>query len=264
MHAPPGHLANDLATITADVLARVRVRAPRVHCITNAVAQAFTANVLLAVGAIPSMTIAADEVAAFTAGANALLVNLGTFDAERREAVEIAIEVATEEGLPWVLDPVFVNRSEPRAAYARTLAARKPGAIRLNRAEFKAVAGFEPEAEPDGAALSAYALDCLSVIGLTGPVDVVTDGARTITIENGDPLMASVTAMGCAGSGLLAACLAVENDSFLATAAALLALGVAGEVASMTAHGPGSFAAGILDALHGLKRDVLIQRARVV
>src|SRR5258707_2650430 len=125
MHAPDdlSHI-RDLPAITADVLVRVRTQSPRVHCITNAVAQNFTANVLLAAGAIPSMTVAPDEIAAFTASANALLVNLGTFDAGRREAADIAIVVATKEGLPWVLDPVFVNRSAPRAAYARALIAR--------------------------------------------------------------------------------------------------------------------------------------------
>ena len=46
------------AGIAADLLERVRRTAPRVHCITNAVAQHFTANVLLALGAVPSMTIA--------------------------------------------------------------------------------------------------------------------------------------------------------------------------------------------------------------
>lgn len=256
MHAPP----SDLPAITADILARVRAQSPRVHCITNAVAQNFTANLLLAAGAVPSMTVAPEEIAAFTASANVLLVNLGTFDAGRREAADIAIEVATEEGLPWVLDPVFADRSDARAAYARALIARGPSAIRLNRAEFRAVAGSEPEGE----ALDAYALDCLSVIGLTGAVDTVTDGARLVTIENGDPLMARVTAMGCAGSGLLAACLAVESDPWRATAAALLALGVAGEIAGLTASGPGSFAVGIIDELHRLDAGALAARARVL
>jgi hydroxyethylthiazole kinase len=261
MHAP-GDLSHigDLPAVTADILARVRAQSPRVHCITNAVAQNFTANVLLAAGAIPSMTVSPDEIAAFTASANALLVNLGTFDAGRREAADIAIAVATEEGLHWVLDPVFVNRSEARAAYARALIRRKPSAIRLNHAEFKAVAGFDPEGE----ALDAYALDCQAVIGLTGAVDIVTDGARVAAIENGDPLMARVTAMGCAGSALLAACLAVEDDAWRATAAALLALGVAGEIAGLTANGPGSFAVGIIDELHRLDAGALAERARVV
>ena len=132
MHAPQ----SDLAHVTAEILARLRARRPRVHCITNNVAQNFTANVLLAAGAVPSMTLAAEEIGAFVASADALLVNLGTFDEERREAAATAIEVAAEEGVPWVLDPVFIDRSPPRAAYARTLVAQKPRVIRLNRAEF--------------------------------------------------------------------------------------------------------------------------------
>ena len=180
------------------------------HCITNAVAQTFTANTLLAAGAIPSMTLAADEIGAFVARADALLVNLGTFDAERRDATAAALEVASEEGVPWVLDPVFIDRSEPRAAYAKSLVAQKPRAIRLNRAEFVALSGVEP----DDAALARYALDTLAVVALTGTVDRITDGAQLVAIENGHPLMARVTAMGCAASALNAAFLAVESDPF--------------------------------------------------
>src|SRR5690349_22901122 len=137
--------AGELPHITSDILTRLRARAPRVHCITNAVAQTFTANVLLAAGAIPSMTLSADEIGAFVARADALLINLGTFDAERRDAVAVALEAAGEARMPWVLDPVFIDRSEQRADYARTLAGQKPSAIRLNAAEFAALAGAEAE-----------------------------------------------------------------------------------------------------------------------
>ena len=249
--------AGELPHITADLLTRLRERAPRVHCITNAVAQAFTANVLLATGAIPSMTLSADEIGAFVARADALLVNLGTFDAERRDAAATALEVATEEGVPWVLDPVFIDRSEPRAAYAKSLVAQKPRAIRLNRAEFIALSG----AEPEGEALSRYALDTLAVVALTGTVDQITDGAQRVEIENGHPLMARVTAMGCAASALNGAFLAVESDPFLASAAALLCFGVAGGIAGERATGPGSFATAILDALYALDRNTLIEKA---
>ncbi len=68
----------------AALLAKIRARAPRVHCITNTVAQAFTANMLLAAGATPSVTTSPEEIAGFVAGADSLLVNLGTLDAERR------------------------------------------------------------------------------------------------------------------------------------------------------------------------------------
>ena len=249
----------DLAAACADVLERVRAHAPRVHCITNAVAQTFTANVLLAAGARPSMTISPEEIGSFVASADALLVNLGTFDAARREATDTAVEVATEEGVPWVLDPVLIDRSPPRATYAGALVARGPRAVRLNHAEFAALAGAGPQPET----LRRYALDALTVVGLTGEVDVVTDGARLATVRNGHALMARVTAMGCVASALVAACLAVEGDGWLATMAALVALGVAGEGAAAHARGPGSFAVEILDALHRLDRDTLVARAKV-
>src|SRR4051794_41683090 len=84
MPAEGAEMRAELPHIAADILTRLRARGPRVHCITNAVAQTFTANTLLAAGAVPSMTLAADEIGAFVARADALLVNLGTFDAERR------------------------------------------------------------------------------------------------------------------------------------------------------------------------------------
>jgi hydroxyethylthiazole kinase len=250
---------SELPHITADILARLRARAPRVHCITNAVAQAFTANVLLAAGAIPSMTISPDEVGAFVARADALLVNLGTFDAERRDATAAALEVAAERRVPWVLDPVFIDRSEPRAAYAKSLVAQNPDALRLNAREFATLCG----AEADDAALARYALDTLAVIALTGTVDRITDGARTLAIENGHPLMARVTAMGCAASALTAAFLAIESDPFRATAAALLTFGVAGSVAGERATGPGSFATAIIDTIYALDLHTLEEKARV-
>lgn len=254
MHAPV-----EFADIAADVLARVRDRAPRVHCITNTVAQNYTANVLLAAGAVPSMTISPEEIAAFVASADALLVNLGTFDAERRDAVDAALGAAAAARRPWVLDPVFIDRSPARAAFARTLLARPPAAVRLNLSEFATLFGGEASDEAAARAAKAFA----TVVALTGDTDLVTDGMRRAAIRNGHPLMGLVTAMGCAGSALLGAALAVETDAWLAAVAALAALGVAGEIAGAGAAGPGSFAIAIIDALHGLDRATLRARMRV-
>jgi hydroxyethylthiazole kinase len=252
MHAPI-----ELADIAADVLARIRERAPRIHCITNSVAQQYTANMLLAAGAVPSMTISADEIGAFVAGADALLVNLGTSDRERKSAIEVAVKTAAEKELPWLLDPVFVDRSPGRAQFGRTLLAARPAVVRLNHVEFVALSG--KKAESDAAARFAQAN--ATIVALTGDVDIVSDGHRRIAIANGDPMMAAVTAMGCAGAAFVCAALAVEPDAWLATLAALAAFGVAGEVAAQAAQGPGSFAGGMIDALHRLDRATL--RARV-
>ncbi|MEJ2625905.1 MAG: hydroxyethylthiazole kinase [Pseudolabrys sp.] len=249
----------DLAQSAAAVLARLRARGPRVHCITNAVAQNFTANVLLAAGCVPSMTVNAQEIAAFVARADALLVNLGTLDRERRAATEIAVATAGKDNVPWALDPVFVDRAAPRADFARVLVGRGPKAVRLNAREFATLAG----AEPSPAALGAYAREHATVVALSGETDLIANGARLARLANGDPLMAKVTAMGCAGSALVAACLAVEPDPWRAAAAGLTIIGVAGELAAREAQGPGSFAVAILDALHNLDEPALIQRATV-
>jgi hydroxyethylthiazole kinase len=75
--------------------------------------------------------------------------------------------------------------------------------------------------------------------------------------------MAKVTAMGCAGSAMVTACLAVEPDAFRAAAAALTILGVAGERAADNSTGPASFAVAVIDTLHNLSGLALADRARV-
>jgi hydroxyethylthiazole kinase len=205
------------------------------------------------------MTVAPEEIAEFVASADALLVNLGTLNPARREAAEIAIEQAIEERRPWVLDPVFVDRSAARAAFARKLLEKMPRALRLNRAEFTTLA----QAEPTDQALKRCALDRLSVVALTGVSDAVTDGAQMARIENGDPLMARVTAVGCAGTALVAACLAVETDPWTAAVSGLLLFAIAGECAAARARGPGSFAVELLDALSRLDSETIRMRTRV-
>jgi hydroxyethylthiazole kinase len=259
MHHPTSASRASVAQAASDILTRLRDRGPRVHCITNAVAQNFTANVLLAAGCVPSMTLSAEEVGPFVAGAQGLLVNLGTFDAERREATTIAVETAGRYKLPWVLDPVFVDRAPPRAVFARELIGRRPTVVRLNHAEFSTLAGDRPS----NSEAIAYAHENRIVIGLSGETDIVTDGKRVASIGNGHPLMAKVTAMGCAGSALVAACLAVESDAFRAAVAALVIVGVTGEVAAEKSSGPGSFAAAIIDTLYNLDGATLAKRTKV-
>jgi hydroxyethylthiazole kinase len=251
------HAVIELADIVADVFARIRLRAPRVHCITNSVAQQYTANMLLAAGAVPSMTLSPDEIGAFVAGADALLVNLGTFDAERKSAIGVALTAATEHGVPWLLDPVFIERSPARAQFARDLVGRGPAVVRLNGAEFAALTGGEPTAD----APTRFAQSHGTIVALTGATDVVADGQRRTEIGNGHAWMSRVTAMGCAGSALVCAALAVEADAYVATVAALAGFGIAGEVAAQNAKGPGGFAVAIIDALHNLDRAQI--RARL-
>lgn len=237
----------------ARLLEKVRANRPRVHCLTNAVAQALTANMLLAIGAVPSMTISTDEIEDFVTEADALLINLGTFDQARREAALVAIPAAKKAGIPWVLDPVLIDRSPRRAAFAAELMDFGPDLIRANADEAAVLIG---EASRD-----RFGLHALTLVE-TGAEDMVRSGERHASVLNGHPLMARVTAMGCAGTAVIAAFLAVERDAFVAAGAALTVLGVAGEIAAARAEGVGTFATAYLDALDTMDENTIATLAR--
>lgn len=242
-----------------DVFRKLRGARPRVHCLTNSVAQPFTANLLLAAGAIPSMSASPEEIESFVARAGALLVNLGTLDAERRAALPLALRAAAKAGVPVVLDPVFVDASPHRLALAREIMERAPAVLRMNAGEFQALAGRSPTL----AHVREFAKAKRCIVALTGASDIVSDADTMIRVRNGHGLMAQVTGMGCASGALIAALLALCANPMLAAVSGLAAIGVAGEIAAETARGPGSFAAGILDALHALDGKVLEARARL-
>ena len=239
-------LARDLARIAGQILEQVRLRQPKVHCITNTVAESLTANVLLAAGGIPSMTTHPAEVPAFVQSAGGLLINLGTPDEERKAAILLALDAASAANVPWVLDPVLIDRSPLRLERAQEIVSRGPAAVRGNAGEMTALAG--PELQT-------------AVRATSGEVDLVEFQSRQARVRNGHPWMAQVTAMGCAMSALIAASCAVHEEPFDAAAAALLITGVSGDLAAAEAHGPGSFVPLFLDTLAGLDADTLAANA---
>jgi len=249
----------ELVDFAAQLLPRLRARAPKVHCITNTVAQPITANVLLAAGAIPSLTTSEAEIGAFVRSADGVLANLGTLDPERHKAIETAVLHAAKTKVPWLLDPVFVDRSEFRLDYAKALLTGRPVAVQLNGAEFKALSGAPPNQD----AVRTFARSHGTIVALTGEVDLVSDGRRLATISNGDALMGKVTAMGCAESALATAALVVGEDPFAAVVAALTVFGIAGELAAAVSKGPGTFAFAIIDALHTMTAEDVVARAKV-
>ena len=243
----------DHGAAAAAVLGRVRDGRPKVHCLTSPVALELSANALLAVGAAPSLTRHASGVRDFVAATDVLVVNLGMLEPAREDAARAAAEAAHLLGRPWLLDPVKVELSGERLAFARRLLASGPAVVRGNGAEIAALGGEDP---------ARLAATIPTVVARTGAEDLVTDGARHATIANGSELMDLVTAVGCAASALAGAFLAVEPDPWRAAVAALLVVGVAGEVAAERARGPGSFAVEFLDALHRLDEPALLERAR--
>lgn len=251
---PADGIATPLASRDAHVagiagtLEALRARRPRIHVLTNPVAQGLTANGLLALGATPSLTLNLPELGDFITSSDALLLNLGMLDRDRLEALPLAAEIAAKSKTPFVLDPVFADRSASRRALARGLLASSPRIVKLNASEAQAFARDIPPG---------------TVSVVTGPVDAITCGSQTIRLANGHPLMASITATGCLLGAVLAACLAVEEDAFLAAVAGVSLLNIAAEIAAEGAAGPGSFAYCLIDALAALDADTLRHRLKI-
>ncbi len=253
-----------------DTLAAVRARRPLVHCLTSPVAANLTANALLCLGASPLMAEAVAEMGAVAQAADAVLVNLGMQTPARLEAAHAATGLARRTGVPWVLDPVAAGAIPARSQAARALLPAGPHLIKGNASEILAMAqagvagrGTDAVHDPADALEPArhLARELGTVVAITGAVDRVTDGGRTVAVHHGHALMAQVSGMGCVAGALAAACLAVEPDPLLATLHALILLGLAGQVAARSATGPGSFVPAILDALHGLDSDADALRA---
>lgn len=92
-------------------------RPPLVLSLTNSVVQPLTANLLLAIGAVPAMLNDAEEVVdMLRSGTGALLVNLGTVTREQGAAMQTAVREANRLNIPWVLDPVAVGALSLRTA----------------------------------------------------------------------------------------------------------------------------------------------------
>ncbi|WP_229052123.1 hydroxyethylthiazole kinase [Aeromicrobium sp. Leaf350] len=261
---------SDLLAASVDALDRVRATGPLVHCLTNDVVVNFTANTLLAVGAAPAMVDIPEESGMFAGVAGGVLVNLGTPHAELRAAIEVAVAAAAEAGTPWVLDPVAIGALPVRTELAHRLRDASPTVVRGNASEILALAGagaggrgVDALDEVDVAADVARELarSAGTVVAVSGPVDLVTDGDRVARIANGDVLLTKVTGGGCALGAVMAAFAAVEPDPFLATVAAATTYTVAAELAADGARGPGSFAVGFLDALATVSGDDLRTRA---
>src|ERR671933_664060 len=99
-------------------LAEIRERKPLVHQITNYVVMNETANATLALGALPVMAHAREEVEEMAAAAGALVLNIGTLEPAWVEAMVAAGRAANAAAVPVVLDPVGAGATAYRTETA--------------------------------------------------------------------------------------------------------------------------------------------------
>src|SRR5438445_13385366 len=135
-------------TVSPGTTLRVlRERRPLVHQITNYVVMNETANATLALGALPVMAHAREEVEEMVGLAGALVLNIGTLSPAWVEAMLAAGRAANERGVPVVLDPVGAGATHYRTETARRILDEvRVTVLRGNAGEVATLGGVDAEA----------------------------------------------------------------------------------------------------------------------
>ena len=226
------------------------------------------ANSLLAIGALPIMSVCDEELDELIQLSHAVMINLGTLDNAFIKRCQQASELAKHHQKPIILDPVGAGASSIRTQSAREL---MPYAaiIRGNASEIKALLdnhsktiGVESTYTTEHAKIAAQdiakKLTCTVVI--SGAEDFVTDGQRQESLTFGSPLMPLITGMGCTLTAVISAFHAILPDSFTAATLATAYFGLCGDATHLKTTQPGSFRSQFVDALYAGHVDSIRER----
>jgi len=210
---------NELAKRTADRLEEIRGLKPLIHHITNFVVMNETANATLAIGALPVMCHAREEVAEMAAMSGALVLNIGTLWPELVEAMLIAGKSANANGVPIVFDPVGAGATKLRTdSSLRILSELKVKIVRGNSGEVGVVAGQggvvrgveSYGTKGDLVEVARTISTRFGAVGaITGKRDTVVDKSRIGYCDNGHQMLTTITGTGCTATTLVAAFAAV-------------------------------------------------------
>ena len=263
----------------AALLDSVRSRHPLVHHLTNYVTVNDCANITLAIGGSPIMATAIEEAEEIARIASSVVINIGTLSADSVASMIAAGMGANRKGIPVIFDPVGAGASAFRSrTTARILNEVGVAVIRGNISEICAAGGADSHTKgvdadnrdmnaDKGRIAAALARERNCVVAVTGAEDVITDGQRTIRVRNGHAMLARVSGTGCMCTSLVGAFLGAEPARPVqAAAAALLCMGIAGEIAFGKAGnlGLGSFRQALVDAISVMDVETVVALGRAV
>ena len=214
----------DIAQKVVELLNRLKNKKPLIHNITNYVT----------VNASPIMADDLKEAADITSIASALVINIGTLNERTIESMIASGKKANELNIPVVLDPVGAGASSFRnETTKRILEEIKISVLRGNMSEIKFIAGLECETKgvdasesdlksdsDEGVRVAKYLAKRFNcTVAITGVFDIVSDGEKSVTIENGTKMLSNVTGTGCMTTALVGGYLGASEtneDLFIA------------------------------------------------
>ncbi|KAK3357442.1 Hydroxyethylthiazole kinase family-domain-containing protein [Lasiosphaeria hispida] len=252
------------------IIKKIHDTTPLSHNMTNLVVQNFAANVALAMGASPIMANYGEEAADLCKLGGSLVINMGSVDPVGLANYVKALKAYNMARQPVVFDPVGAGATAVRRAAVKTIMAEGYlDVIKGNEGEIRTVWGNHEaqqrgvdssstlDADQKVALVQALATREKNVVIMTGKSDFVSDGQRTIKIDNGHEYLGAVTGTGCVlGTAVSAAVAVHKEDKLQGAVAAMLLFETAAEVAAARAdvQGPGTFLPAFLDELYNLRQ----------
>jgi thiamine-phosphate diphosphorylase/hydroxyethylthiazole kinase len=258
-----------------DIVRKLAETTPLCHNMTNMVVQNFAANVAICIGASPIMSNNGLEAADLAKLGGSLVVNMGTVTPDGLSNYLLAISAYNAVGGPIVFDPVGAGATQQRRDGVRQLMAGGYfDLIKGNEGEIKTVAGTSADEQQRGvdsapststleekaAIVTTLAKRERNVVLMTGQADILSDGVRTVVIENGHEYLGNITGSGCTLGTTIAAFLAIhKEDKLLAALAGILVFEIAAEKAAARndVKGPGTFVPAFLDELYAIRKSAL-------
>lgn len=253
----------------------VRRQRPLIHCVSNIVTANDCANLALAVGASPMM-------APGTGRDGSHLRRQRRHGSEHRHPgcgeIPGLPDLRRLRRHPVVLDPVGVGASPWRLGQVRALLDLfTPSILRVNLGEARALLGSDGQEQGVDSPLPASrearrdtAMDLArrrgTAVLLSGPEDLITDGARVWCVTGGSGRMSLVTGTGCMLSVLCGVFAAVEPDAAAAAALASAFWKICARRAEHLAadRGSGSFRTALLDAANTLTASDAAREAEIL
>ncbi|KAF8928872.1 hypothetical protein BGZ58_009321, partial [Dissophora ornata] len=265
------------------LLTTLREKSPLTHHISNFVVMNDTANATLALGGSPIMAPSAEEAKDLSMVVSSVVLNIGTLTESFVECMLEAGKYANAQSKPVVFDPVGAGATSLReATTCRILNNVHVDIIKGNAGEISTIAkiiGCDTESiamrgvdsigsgfSNPAAVVQAVAKREKCVVAMTGKVDYVSDGVRTVAIENGHEYQGRITGSGCIIASSIASFAAVSpNDHFAAAVAGILAMNLAGEHAAARddVRGPGTFRAAFIDEMANLAPGQMLTEAKI-
>ena len=204
------------------IINKIHQKKPLIHHITNIVVSNITANLTLALGALPIMAIAREEVAEIAEATDVLLVNIGTITKEVMESILIAGLYAKEKNKKIILDPVGAGATSFRTeASLKIMETVQPDIVKGNFAEMLAISGkkawikgvesLDNDTEKMEDSLKSIALRYNCIAAATSETDILSNGETTKKLAGGHPLLKYVTGTGCMATTAIACFMAIEN-----------------------------------------------------